>query len=101
MNAPDPTDDDALTPAMVALMEQACDRFEAAWKAGERPVLDDFLSAIPPEGRPALFRDLLALELVYRRRGGERPEPEEYRARFPAWDATVHACFAEIGRAHV
>ena len=31
-----------------------------------------------------MFRELLVLELAYRRRAGERPTPEEYRRRFPA-----------------
>jgi serine/threonine protein kinase len=96
MNALDPTDDDdALTPAMLALLEQACDRFAAAWKAGKRPVLEDYLSALPPGGHPVLFRELLALELAYRHRAGERPGPGEYRERFPEYRAAVDVAWAQ------
>src|SRR5262249_60021178 len=31
-----------------------------------------------------------------RRRSGERPESEEYRARYPAWVAAVDAAFATL-----
>ena len=34
-------------------------------------------------GASGLLRELLVLELTYRRRNGERPTPEEYRRRFP------------------
>jgi WD40 repeat protein len=69
MNATTPPDDAALTPAMVALLEQACDRFEAAWKAGARPALEDYLATMPAEGRLVLFRELMSIEAEYRRRG--------------------------------
>src|SRR5262249_30284726 len=41
----------------------------------------------------ALLRHLLAVELAYRRRAGERPTPGEYRARFPGHAAAVAAAF--------
>jgi serine/threonine-protein kinase len=94
MSPTTPPGDDALTPELVVLLEAACDRFEAAWQAGGRPALEDHLVAMPEAGRAALFRELMTLELAYRRRSGERPESEEYRARYPAWVAAVDAAFA-------
>ena len=32
-----------LSPSEARHVDQACDRFEAAWKAGERPRLEDYL----------------------------------------------------------
>jgi eukaryotic-like serine/threonine-protein kinase len=58
-----------------------CDRYEAEWKAGRRPRIEDYLDEVPEPGRPALWHELLVLELVYRRLRGERPGPEEYRTR--------------------
>ena len=79
-----PTIDDSLSPSMINCMDDACDRFEAAWKAGLRPRIEDYLGETTGPERSALWHDLLVLELVYRRRQGERPTPEEYQARFPA-----------------
>jgi WD40 repeat protein/tRNA A-37 threonylcarbamoyl transferase component Bud32 len=94
MSATTPPGDDALTPELIAALEAACDRFEAAWRGGGRPALEDHLAAMPAAGRPGLFRELLSLELAYRRRAGERPEPGEYHARFPAEGAAIDAAFA-------
>ena len=64
-------------------MDEACDRFEMAWKAGLRPRIEDYLGGDADPERASLLHGLLVLDLVYRRRQGERPAPEEYRARFP------------------
>ena len=79
-----PTIDISLSPSMINSMDDACDRFEAAWKAGLRPRIEDYLGETVGPERSALWHDLLVLELVYRRRQGERPTPEEYQTRFPA-----------------
>ena len=39
----------------------------------------------PGPARAALFRELLALDLEYRRGDGERPDAGDYRARFPEY----------------
>ena len=77
-----PTIDASLSPLMIHRMDEVCDRFEAAWKAGLRPRIEDYLEETAGPERSVLWHDLLVLELVYRRRQGERPTPEEYRARF-------------------
>jgi WD40 repeat protein/tRNA A-37 threonylcarbamoyl transferase component Bud32 len=77
-------------------IDRACDRFEAAWAAGGRPRAEDYLAAVAPGDRPALLRDLLAAEVDARRRRGERPDPGEYRARFPDGAAAVTAAFATV-----
>ena len=65
---------------------QECDRFEAAWKAGRRPRIEDLLDARPAAERAALLPALIALEIDYRRLAGERPAAEEFQARFPTLD---------------
>src|SRR5262249_51609770 len=40
-------------------------------------------------------RELVALELVWRRGGGERPTPDEYHARFPEFAGLIDAVFGE------
>ena len=47
------------------------DRYEAAWKAGRRPRIADYLGEVPEvESADSLFHELLVLELAYRRRAG-------------------------------
>jgi WD40 repeat protein/predicted Ser/Thr protein kinase len=64
-------------------IDQACDRFERAWRAGERPRLEEALGETAEPERSLLFRELLAVELELRRGGGEAPSPADYLARFP------------------
>jgi hypothetical protein len=83
----------ALTLSLEWQVNAACDRFEAAWQAGGRPRLEDYLAGCPEPARAALLAELLPLELVYRGRAGEAPAPEEYHARLPAHAALIDAAF--------
>jgi serine/threonine protein kinase len=67
-------------------MDQACDRFEAACKAGQRPRIEDYLAEAPAPERSVLVRELVKIEVAYRRRAGENPGPDDYRPRFPSLD---------------
>jgi tetratricopeptide (TPR) repeat protein/tRNA A-37 threonylcarbamoyl transferase component Bud32 len=64
-------------------IEAICIQFEDAWKAGRQPTLEDHLRDMPADGRNALLRELLKLDLYYRQRLGEAPTPAEYHKRFP------------------
>jgi WD40 repeat protein/tRNA A-37 threonylcarbamoyl transferase component Bud32 len=79
-------------------VDEACDRFEAAWRAGDRPRIEDFLGGTDDSGRPTLLRHLLAVDLDYRGGLGESPEPSEYRFRFPGHEKLIDSVFAEFGR---
>jgi serine/threonine protein kinase len=78
-----PPTDPSLTPEEAKYLDRACDAFEAACQAGEQPSIERFLAEAPPAVRQALLRELLEVEMEYRRRRGERPTLEEYRQRFP------------------
>ncbi|WP_148591364.1 WD40 repeat domain-containing serine/threonine protein kinase [Aquisphaera giovannonii] len=73
---------------------EACDRFEGLARSGELPRIERFLAEVADADRPALFRELLALELELRRRRGEAPPAADYLDRFPDSPATVAAAFA-------
>ncbi|MCI0457355.1 MAG: protein kinase [Gemmataceae bacterium] len=75
-----------LTPAEAQRVDEQCDRFEGAWRNGQRLAVEDCLGAINGPGRRVLLRELLLLEVAYRRRAGEVPRPEDYRLRFPDLD---------------
>jgi hypothetical protein len=66
---PSVEDDRGLPAALVTALERACDRFEAACRAGLRPRIEDYLGEMPDAGRVALARELRALEGAYRARG--------------------------------
>jgi tetratricopeptide (TPR) repeat protein len=78
--------DSPLSLSLVLRINEVCNRFELAWQTGPRPRLEDFLSDTPEPERSALLRELIALDIDYRRRAGENPTAEEYRERFPAVD---------------
>jgi tetratricopeptide (TPR) repeat protein/tRNA A-37 threonylcarbamoyl transferase component Bud32 len=78
-------------------LDRLCDRFEAAWAAGHSPAIEDFLPEAAEADRPALLRELMLVELHYRRQAGECPKPEDYAARFPVLDPTWLAGAAERG----
>jgi serine/threonine protein kinase/TolA-binding protein/soluble cytochrome b562 len=95
MNPTDPTVDGRLPATVEGRIDAACDRFEADWRAGRRPRLEDALADSPDPEQPALLRELLALELAYRRAAGEAPRDDEYLARLPEHASAVAAAFAE------
>jgi serine/threonine-protein kinase len=90
---PDPHDPDGVTAR--ARREPLLDAFELACKAGERPCIEDVLPLEAESARGALFRDLLAIELAYRRLRNETPTAAEYGARFPLFGAVVAALFEQ------
>jgi serine/threonine-protein kinase len=79
----------ALSPDEARQIDLACDRFEAAWKAGQRPRPEEYLGAAGEPERSALLRQLLLLDWDYRRRAGDDPRAGEYRARFPGDPALI------------
>jgi serine/threonine protein kinase/formylglycine-generating enzyme required for sulfatase activity len=93
-----PLSSDVLWPPDLArLVDAVCLRFEAAWKAGHRPRIEDDLTGVPESERPVLLRELLALDLTYRRRGSETLDEEEYCKRFPEYSQVIRSVFREAG----
>jgi serine/threonine-protein kinase len=83
---PPETDLGALPLSVALRVDQVCNRYEAAWRDGLRPRVEDFLGDWPEPERSALVRQLVPLEVENRRRRGQACAPDEYRARFPALD---------------
>ena len=61
MDAPRSFDTSGLDIGLIRRIDQVCRRFETAWRHGERPRIDDLLSEVPEEARPALRSELDAL----------------------------------------
>ena len=68
------------------LLEAACDAFEAGWRAGSRPDVASAAAGLPEPVRPAAVRELVRLDVHYRRRAGESPSTGDYDSRFPGLD---------------
>jgi eukaryotic-like serine/threonine-protein kinase len=83
-----------LPPGFARRLEQLCTAFEEAWKGGQRPRIEDCLRQ-EEDRQVTLLRELLGLELDYRRVHGEQPRAEEYRRRFPTFAEAIDALFSE------
>ena len=97
MSGTRPADDDRGSLAEFEHVVELCDRYEAAWREGRRPRIEDYLTEALESERALLLRELLALELELRSNGGERPEPQEYRERFPGHVELINRILKEAG----
>jgi len=75
---------EALPATMALRAERVCTRFEAAWRAGQQPRIEDFLAGAVGAVRTPLLHELVEVEVEYRLGRGEAPSLEEYLGRFPA-----------------
>src|SRR5438445_12150452 len=92
---------EAFSPTVAGRVDQVCNRFELAWRGPSRARIEDFVDAAPEPERSALLRELILLEVEYRRGRGEDCRAEEYQGRFPlldaAWLAGAVASRATVG----
>jgi serine/threonine-protein kinase len=93
--SPGPQPLDPSTP-LAQRVDEACDRFEAAWMRGEPPRIEDFLTELKDAECAAFLRELLTIDLAYRRGHGEQPTPREYLARFPGHEAIIREVVGEV-----
>jgi serine/threonine-protein kinase len=90
MSEPSHTNDQR-TLALDQLIDQVCSPFEAALRATpdstKAPRIEDYLSTAPRTEHVVILRELVFLEVHYRRLRGDSPQTSEYVARFPELDA--------------
>jgi hypothetical protein len=76
----------------VGRLDGICDRFEKAWQkagaAGPRPRPEEYVAEVSEDELAYLLRELIPLDIEYRRDHGEHPQAEDYRRRFPNLDPT-------------
>ena len=63
--------------------ESILDAFEGKLKQGHRPDIAACLEKVPTEQRDGLLRELIGLDMHYRRQVGEKPIMGDYEKRFP------------------
>ena len=91
--------DKRLTASSVEMIDRLCDRFESAWQQGHRPPIAGCLAEVAEPLRPVLLRELLRLEIDYRKRAGEVSDLAELQAQFPQYREVVEAVLLEGERA--
>ncbi len=69
------------------------EEFARAWKTGAGPRIEDVLRLVDGEMRPALFRELLKIEIKQRHVRREMAKIEEYVGRFPDYVEAVAEVF--------
>jgi len=67
-------------------VDQVCNRFEAAWKAGPLPAIEPFLQGWSGGDRRALLCELVLLDVHYRQKQGQPCLAGDYQARFPEFE---------------
>jgi len=80
-------------------MERVCLEFEAAWKQGFNPQIEDYVGAAQSLERSELLRELLLLDVDYRSRREEHPSENEYQVRFPQDSQLISVIFEELATA--
>ncbi|HEY7154949.1 MAG TPA: protein kinase [Gemmataceae bacterium] len=79
MNDNRSTVDHSLPPSVLRRIDAICERFEDAWQAGQRPCIGDYLGEAEDLERDRLLRELIGLDIDYRKQLGEKPEARDYR----------------------
>jgi serine/threonine protein kinase len=77
------------------IVNQLCDRFEAAWKAGRKPSIEEHWANIPETARRIALSELLLVEFAHRIKSGEKPTLKEYELRFPNYIDIIRAVLQE------
>ncbi len=85
-------------PPAARLVDRDCDRFEASFRAGQGPRIEDYLVGVDGSCRRILLRELLLLEIELSSKVARSLRPERYRARFPREAEMVDAVFTEAAR---
>ncbi|MCA9208667.1 MAG: hypothetical protein KDA55_09945, partial [Planctomycetales bacterium] len=65
------------------LINRVCNQFEETWRDGQRPRVESVVAELDERVRSAALRELIPLEIEYRRSAGETIDPAEYARRFP------------------
>jgi tetratricopeptide (TPR) repeat protein len=64
-------------------LEPLLERFEDAWRRGERPAIEVYLRAAKPEEQRSLLIELVHADLDYHLQAGETARVEDYLNRYP------------------
>ena len=75
--------DEALPLSLEQKVDQVCTSFETAWKTGAQPLIEDHLAGLSDAEKPEVVRELILLDIFYRRQRGDACTAADYQTRFP------------------
>lgn len=81
--------------SLLKRLDRLCDEFESQWQDGRRPVISEFVKRAPQESQSAVFCDLLAVDIEYRRDLGEAPSAADYEESFSTFTEQIQAAFCD------
>ncbi len=87
----------SLPVAWLRQVDRVCDDFEKSWRQDTPVLLEALVESVPPDARPELLRELVRLEIDYRRRKGNPLDADEASQRFLPLGAWVAPVLAERG----
>ncbi|MGA2621125.1 MAG: protein kinase [Thermoguttaceae bacterium] len=87
------------TPLLSDQIDAACDRFEAVWRSGSEPKIEEFLDQWPEASRGDLFYQLLLVDLDWRYNQQQSPSRDDYARRFPDFCGQIETAFARFAAA--
>jgi serine/threonine protein kinase/tetratricopeptide (TPR) repeat protein len=77
---------------LVPLLERLAEEIGRRWRAGERPLAEEYLAQYPElEEEPEAALELIAEEIYLRAEAGEELPGEAFLRRFPRWRRQVQA----------
>jgi serine/threonine-protein kinase len=79
--------DDSLSASALERVDRLCDALDAAWRAGQRPRIEDYLGDASGGERDALLRWLIPQDVDCRKRHGETPDIRYYLGLSPTLSA--------------
>ena len=86
---------DAFNQEWLGELDELCDRFESAWKAGSPQPIEGFVADVATDRQRDFTRELLQLEIEYRKKSGLTPTLADYLDRFPEMRSEIESLFLE------
>lgn len=91
----DPRTDPAVSVETLQRVDECCEQFERRWQESKPESIEPLLSGWHGLERRALLRELLAIDLEYRRGRGEAVSPEALKSRFAGDEDIVDLVLSE------
>lgn len=89
--------DDTIPTSELEIIDQACMAFERECKQIERPSIGKYLEEYQGKAHDAFVRELLKVELYYRKLSQEPPQVKDYVGRLPDYETTIRDVFRDAG----
>ncbi len=96
MSVPEDNDHDSAAPH-AGNSQVVIERFESAWRSGQRPNIADFATD-DPESSGSLLIELIQIDRDYRLKTQESASEDEYRSRFPSLFERLPALWLKLSR---